>query len=184
MADLTDKQAAFVDHYVMTWNATEAARRAGYGGDDTSLASIGWENLRKPAIQEAIAQVIGERVMGRDEVLARLSDQAGVDMSDFLKINGRVVVDLKRAKELGKLHLIKKIKKGPYGWEIELVDSQAALEKIGRALGIFDDKLKITGADGGPLEIHSDAIDKLFSRLLPDAAAGGETTAPAESDAG
>jgi len=43
---LTIKQQKFVDSY--SGNATEAARLAGYAGNDTTLASIGNENLRKP----------------------------------------------------------------------------------------------------------------------------------------
>ena len=48
----TTKQQKFVDCF--EGNATEAARKAGYKGNNNTLASIGDENLRKPAILEAI----------------------------------------------------------------------------------------------------------------------------------
>ena len=51
---LTDKQIMFIECYIQTLNATEAARRAGYKGNDNTLASVGSENLQKPAIREWI----------------------------------------------------------------------------------------------------------------------------------
>jgi len=39
-------------------NATKAARMAGYGGSDTTLASVGAENLKKPQILEAVKERI------------------------------------------------------------------------------------------------------------------------------
>ncbi len=52
---LTLKQETFVSEYLKTGNATEAARRAGYKGNDVTLARVGAENLRKPLIAHAIA---------------------------------------------------------------------------------------------------------------------------------
>lgn len=49
---LTLKQKAFVDCY--TGNATEAARLAGYKGNNDTLKQVGAENLTKPYIAEAI----------------------------------------------------------------------------------------------------------------------------------
>lgn len=55
-ATLTPKQARFVEAYMgaAAGNATEAARLAGYKGNDVTLASVGKENLRKPQIAEQI----------------------------------------------------------------------------------------------------------------------------------
>lgn len=54
--ELTEKQRRFVEAYMgeAAGNATEAARQAGYAGDDITLASVGYENLRKPQIRAAI----------------------------------------------------------------------------------------------------------------------------------
>lgn len=51
---LTPKQQRFVSEYLKCWNATEAARKAGYKGNDATLSAVGGENLRKPLISEAI----------------------------------------------------------------------------------------------------------------------------------
>ena len=52
MEKLTEKQKRFVDFYIQTGNASEAARLAGYSKKISS--SIGSENLRKPEIKNAI----------------------------------------------------------------------------------------------------------------------------------
>ncbi len=50
MDQLTPKQQLFVDYYLQTFNGTEAARRAGYKGNDKTLSVVGSENLAKPCI--------------------------------------------------------------------------------------------------------------------------------------
>lgn len=60
---LTPKQAKFVSEYLKTGNATEAARRAGYKGNASTLGSVGAENLTKPAVVRAIE----EKQKKRDE---------------------------------------------------------------------------------------------------------------------
>jgi phage terminase small subunit len=57
--DFTDKQAAFIQEYLIDLNATQAAIRAGYSAD--TAAQIGYENLRKPDIAQAIAEALAER---------------------------------------------------------------------------------------------------------------------------
>lgn len=51
---MTPKQRAFCDYYLACGNATEAAERAGYSAK--TAYSIGAENLRKPEIQQFIAE--------------------------------------------------------------------------------------------------------------------------------
>ena len=61
MADreLTDKQAAFVDEYLVDMNASAAARRAGYS--EKTAGYIGHENKQKPHIAKAIEKAMRER---------------------------------------------------------------------------------------------------------------------------
>lgn len=49
---LTNKQKAFIDEYLVDFNATQAAIRAGYS--EKSAYSIGWENLQKDYIAQRI----------------------------------------------------------------------------------------------------------------------------------
>jgi len=56
MSKLTLKQEKFVEAYMgkAAGNATEAARLAGYKGNEATLAVTGFENLRKPNVKAAI----------------------------------------------------------------------------------------------------------------------------------
>ena len=51
---LTQRQLLFVEHYLATSNATEAAKLAGYRGNRATLGAIGGENLKKPVIEQEI----------------------------------------------------------------------------------------------------------------------------------
>ena len=56
MTKLTPKQAAFVAEYLISLNASEAARKAGYS--PKTAAETGYENLRKPHIAAAIQKAM------------------------------------------------------------------------------------------------------------------------------
>ena len=65
----TVKQQRFIDFY--DGNATEAARKAGYKGNDNTLKQVGSENLAKPYISSAIKNREEKRskstIMSREE---------------------------------------------------------------------------------------------------------------------
>jgi len=52
---LTYKQKLFCNFYIEKWNATDAAKRAGYS--EKTAFQIGTENLKKPYIQEYITEI-------------------------------------------------------------------------------------------------------------------------------
>jgi len=158
---ITKKQRVFIEEYLQCWNAAEAARRAGYSQRTARIQAS--KLLTKPDIQEEIQKRISEKAMSADEVLLRLGDMARGDLGDFVDIESMSFnVSLKKAKELGLTHLIKKVKQRTkitqkqdgdeteeHFIEFELHDSQAALEKLGRHHKLFTDKTEITGAGGG-----------------------------------
>jgi len=53
-ARLTQRQLLFVEHYLASGNATEAAKSAGYSGNRATLGAIGGENLKKPVVADEI----------------------------------------------------------------------------------------------------------------------------------
>jgi phage terminase small subunit len=57
--NLTDKQRLFVLEYTVDFNATAAARRAGYS--QKTARQIGAQNLSKLNIKEALQEAIQER---------------------------------------------------------------------------------------------------------------------------
>jgi len=196
---LTGKQALFVEEYLKCLNKTEAARRAGYDGNDVTLGAIGYENFKKPQIEEAIKQRLAEVAMSSDEVLKRLAEHARGNMGDFWKIpaNGSPVLDLTSDRAKTQLHLIKKMKvktttKLLVGdgeslpenedsilinqlvtteIDFELYDAQAALEKLGKHHKLFVERTELTGLNGGPIE-HKE-VTQLSDDELANIASGG-----------
>lgn len=147
MADLTDKQHAFVQHYVVCLNGAEAARRAGY--PERSARQIASENLSKPDIRAAIDAALAAAAMPRSEILARLTEHARGSLADFLSVSGRGVrLDLKKATDAGVLHLVKKYTKTDRGTTIELYDAQAALELLGKHYKLWTDVTELAGQIG------------------------------------
>jgi hypothetical protein len=103
---LTTKQKVFINEYLKLFNATEAAKRAGYS--DKTAYSIGQENLNKPEIKSLIDARIAESHMGADEALKLLADMARGDIGDLLDDNS--LLDLRMAREKGMTKLLRKIK--------------------------------------------------------------------------
>lgn len=158
---MTPKQQIFVNEYLKCWNATEAARRAGYEGNENTLSSVGYENLRKPDIDDAISRRLQENAMSADEVLMRLADQARGDVGDFVSFQEGLrlpIIDLAKSKD--KTHLIKKIKYGKDGQiEFELYDAQSALVHLGKAHGLFTDKVQVSGPNDEPIKFEWVEVD-------------------------
>jgi len=190
MARLTNKQRVFVEEYLQCWNATEAARRAGYKNARRS----GPENVSKRGVQAKIAERLAAKAMDADEVLARLGDQARGDLGDFLHISSEgVSIDLSQATD--KTHLLKKVrsKKVRTGKEeiteettIELYDAQAALEKIGRAHGLFKQVIRAVVATDDISNLTNEEVDARLDKLFAQATAEGtaETGDGAEDEGG
>jgi len=57
---MTPKEIAFAENYLCTFNATDAAKTAGYS--ERSARQIGYENLIKPYIQNYIRERSGDRL--------------------------------------------------------------------------------------------------------------------------
>lgn len=139
------KQRAFIDEYVKCWNASEAARKAGYS--ERSAANIGYENMRKPDIAAEIKRRIDENAMSADEAIHRIGDIARNSIDDIVDIgpDGKPALNLKKAKEKDKLHLIKSIVPTSNGLKVELHDSLKALELIGKHHALFTDNVNNDG---------------------------------------
>lgn len=136
---LTKKQKLWVEAYLETWNATEAARRAGYSGDENALAVRGSENVRKRNLRKEIDRRLAEAAMSANEVLARLSEQATASFADFFDKWGHPKWDEIRARG----HLIKKVYRTKHGWRIELHDSQRALELLAKHHALLTDRIEV-----------------------------------------
>lgn len=168
LVGLTYKERMFVAFYLgkANGNASEAARMAGYGVCRVRASKL----LTKGNIRAAIDAKLDEVSLSTDEILARLSDMGSADMGEFIKVDkdGRPTLDLTRAKRAGKLHLIKSMKPTKFGLTVELHDSQAALEKLGRYRKLFVDRTEISGPDGASLiETYEANLKEAYGKKEP-----------------
>lgn len=172
---LTPKQIRFVDEYLVDFNATQAAIRAGYS--KKTAAFIGAENLKKPKIAEEIArrqkdlqrrtEVTQERVVKELAriAFANIADYLHVETQTRTKDDGTEVtyqtVMFSETQELSadQRAALAVVKQSVNGFELKLHDKIKALELLGRHIGMFNDKLSLSGTDGGPLTFRWEGKD-------------------------
>jgi phage terminase small subunit len=163
---LSKKRQLFVEEYLISFNATEAAINAGYS--KKTAASIGWENLRIPEIANIISQRLEASAMSADEVIMRLAEQARAGHSKYIDEDGEI--DLAALIADGKSYLIKGIKDTKYGKQIEFYDSQSALNLLAKHHGLLTDRIEQQSVN---LDIDlNDLTDDQLKRL-----ANGESLA-------
>src|SRR5690606_1128607 len=126
-------------------NQTEASRRMGYQAPEKH----GWRMSKDVQIQAAVRERLDESAMQADEVLFHLSEIARGTLGSLIEIKGGRVwlLDLEAARDAGKLGLIKKLKEGKYGTEIELYSRLDALKELARIRGLTGPK----GTEDDPL---------------------------------
>ena len=162
MAKLSDKQARFVDEYLIDLNATQAAIRAGYS--EKTSQRIGSENLSKPLVQHAIQKRMDRRsertLVAADRVITELAKIAFANMREFAEW-GPDGITLKDGAELSEedaacIAELSQTTTAHGGCiRFKLHDKLEALEKLGRHLKLFVD---------GEVNINIDLL-KLFDEL-------------------
>lgn len=188
MADLTPKQQRFVQEYLVDLNATQAAIRAGYSPKTAEI--IGFENLRKPKIKAEIDRVMQDRAkrteITQDKVVQELAKIAFSKGTDFVRVVTRTgyrpllddegnaidqepyeyqAVEIVNTDEIPEdsQAAIAGIKQGANGIEVKLNDKVKALELLGRHLGMFSDKLEVTGDMNNPFAgLTTEELKKLI----------------------
>lgn len=168
---LTAKQKIFADEYLIDLNATRAYKEAypKIKKDETARA-----NSSRMLTNANVASYIEKRMKDRekrteitqDMVLKELAKIGFADVTDFVSIEDKgtyKAVQVKTTDEMpgDKLGAIAGIKEGANGIEIKLNDKGKALELIGRHLGMFKDKLEVSGT----LETEKTKLDDLINQM-------------------
>lgn len=148
---LTPKQQRFVDEYLIDLNATQAAIRAGYSAK--TACGIGWENLTKPDIADAIVKAQEKRTerteITQDYVIKTIIDtiERCNQASPVLDRHGDTV--LGEASD-GTLNPI---------YKYDATNVLKGSELLGKHLGMFTDKVEVSG--GMAISTVSDLMDDL-----------------------
>lgn len=166
---LTQKQALFIQEYLLDLNATQAAIRAGYSED--SAYSIGNENLKKPEIRQAIQKAMDLRVqrtqITADRIMVELARIGFGDVRQLFTEAGKLrdisTLPEEVAAAIQSVEVVtRNAGKNPDGTtdiehvhKIRFADKKAALELLGKNIKLFTDKLELTGKDGQPIKTHN-----------------------------
>ena len=126
MKKLTQKQQRFVDEYIISGNATQAAIKAGYSKKTARF--VGAENLTKPNIKDELekrnAEIKSQKTMDMQEVMERLAAIARGETVEQQVTNKGTVVEI----------------------EPKTSDQIRAMELIGKRYGAWTDKKEVTGS--------------------------------------
>ncbi len=147
MRKLTPKQQRFVDEYLIDFNASAAARRAGYG--EKNACKIGPELLGKDVVSEAVragqAKLQRKTLISAERVLAETARLAFADPAALFDAAGKLLHVPDMPQSVRRAISSVKVKRIPGGEdrppeetvEVRFWSKNDALEKLGKRLGIF-----------------------------------------------
>jgi phage terminase small subunit len=148
---MTNRQKVFIEEYLKCFNATEAARRAGYA-DNANLHTNAAKLLQNTTIAGMIAARLSGLQMDTDEALTILAAIGRGDIGEFMNITADdFTFDFEKASKRGLTRLIKEVerrktttktKDGEHETVItkmKLHDPQTAIEKVLRVKGKIKD---------------------------------------------
>ena len=156
---MNDKQKRFVAHYLKDLNATKAAIAAGYS--PKAAKEIGSRLLTNANVAEAIvegqARLAAKLEITAERVARELARIAFLDPRKFFNDNGTAKriseLDDDTAAALGGVEVFEEYQGSGekreligYTKRFKLADKGASLERLGRHLGMFKDRIGVDGA--------------------------------------
>ncbi len=150
---MTEKQKIFADEYLIDLNATRAYRKA-YPSvkKDETAAQAGSRMLRNVKVAEYIAERMQARQerteITQDRVLEELAAIAFARATDYAEVkDDQVFIKDTAGLSENQIKAIAGIKQGKFGIEVKLNDKEKALELLGRHLGMFKDRVEVSGLE-------------------------------------
>jgi len=182
---LSPIRESFCQHYTKHWNATRAAKEAGY--KPKWAQNIGYHlvhnNLVKGRIAQLTEHALNEIGVTRERVLTELSRLAFVDPSDAYDNIGQLIPirempeDVRRS--ISKIRTIENFHSDGgerelvgFTKDIEFAQKKAALDSLAKYLGMSPDKIEHSGPGGKPIEtvnkseLTEDQLDARISALI------------------
>ncbi|MCI7383721.1 MAG: terminase small subunit [Hungatella hathewayi] len=165
---MTQKQKRFIEEYLIDLNATQAAIRAGYSPNNAD--KIGSELLGKTRVSDAIKTAMAERSkrtgINQDRILMELAKIALVNPENVVNFDEATIREDALPEDLAAVASVK-VKRFPtkdgegIEREIKFYDKTKALDLAGRHLGMFKDKLELSGG----LDTEKTKLDDLLQQM-------------------
>ncbi len=169
MAKLTEKQQCFIDEYLIDLNATQAAVRAGYSVKTAQEQSA--RLLSKVMVQQAISEAMAERSrrtgINQDRILIELARIALLNPKALVNLEDATVNPEASPDDLAAIASVKvkrfPTKDGGEGIEreVKFYDKIKAIELLGKHLGMFKDRIELSGE----LDKEKSKLDSLLVQL-------------------
>lgn len=167
---LTEKQRLFVEEYLIDLNATQAAIRAGYS--PKTAEQTGYQLLHKTLVSNEVAKAMAKRSrrtgINQDRVLMELAKIALVSPENVINPKTGTVKEDADKDDLACIQSVKvKTSSGQNGWtqenEVKLNDKVRALELLGKHLGMWKDKVEVSG-----LEEEKSKLNDILEQMRGD----------------
>lgn len=168
MARLSLKQKIFCDEYLIDLNATQAAIRAGYSSKTAN--EQGNRLLAKVSIRAYIDKSIAERSkrtgINQDRVIRELARIAFINPTDIINVDEATLRENATEDDTAAIASVR-VKNIPTKEgmgterEIKLADKLKALELLGKHLGMFKDKVELSGS----VDIELNKLDSILKQL-------------------
>ena len=165
---MTQKQKRFIEEYLIDLNATQAAIRAGYSPD--TAQQTGSENLSKPGIRAQIDRAMAERSkrtgVNAERVVQELAKIAFVNAAEVIDPKTATVKEDALPEDTAAIQSVKVKTFGEDGLEreIKMADKLKALELLGKHLGMFKDRIELSGG----LDTEKSKLDDLIEQMRGD----------------
>lgn len=163
----TRRQDQFIAEYLIDLNATQAAIRAGYSPKNAQGISASLMALPhiQAAIERAQAQRLSRVKISQDDVIHEVSalalsrldhyivdDDGNVQLAEGAPDNAMAAIE-----SIDRRKTIRESKDGTITVEhhvkLKLHDKPGQLKLLGRHVGLFPNKVEVTGKDGGPIDV-------------------------------
>lgn len=134
---LTDKQIAFCEYYVTSFNITQSAKKAGFG--QKAMHTIGWKLRQNPDVNRYIAwlkvRACKQCLVEATDIIDMYARVGFANMLDFVDIEkGRIKL---KSQEMMDGQLIQEVREGTNGIKLKLEPRLPALDKLERYLDVM-----------------------------------------------
>lgn len=138
---LNAREERFVVEYLQCFNATQAAKAAGYS--ERSARELGHRNLHKPRVEQAIRDRLDKEGLTPERVKLKIAQIIfGLDIADYADLlsSKTPAANLAELKKQGvDTSLIESIQSGKDGVKISLPSKLKALEMAAKVLQLYSD---------------------------------------------
>lgn len=158
---LTTLEHRILDAYLETFDFKKASEIV-----DISYALFK-DYMKRPHIrfelEKRLEEVRAKSIIKAEEVIEELALIAFADIGDYVDFTPTGFA-LKNKEDMPTTAVIAEVSNSAHGVKFKMHDKMRSLESLAKVLGLFKEKLEITGKDGEPIQIES-PLDVLSAKL-------------------